>query len=217
MPQELHPLTDDHHGDDFELTAGALCLDLANTVSDRPTTPRERLRSYADLLRWSRLAGVVSARGEASLGALARARPRRAARVLERAVALREAVYRIFSALARDEAPPAGDLSRLNEELRRGLARQRLDREQGRFVWAWDDSPDALDRMLWGVARSAAELLVSDEAGTVRECAAQTCGWLFVDRSRSRRRKWCDMAVCGNREKAKRHYHRRRRRGAARD
>jgi predicted RNA-binding Zn ribbon-like protein len=206
----------DTPGGDFELTAGALCLDLANTVSDRPTAPRDRLVGYPDLLRWSRLAGIVSALDEEALRAQARAHPRRAARVLERAVALREALYGIFSALARDGTPPGEDVARLNEELRRSLAHQRLDLEEGRVVWTWDGSEGALDRMLWRVARSAADLVVSAEAGAVRECAAETCGWLFVDRSRSRQRKWCDMAVCGNREKARRHY-RRHRQAAARE
>jgi predicted RNA-binding Zn ribbon-like protein len=58
--------------------------------------------------------------------------------------------------------------------------------------------------MLWPVVRSAAELLTSDELGRVRECAADNCAWLFLDRSKNRSRRWCDMAVCGNRDKVRR-------------
>jgi predicted RNA-binding Zn ribbon-like protein len=67
-----------------------------------------------------------------------------------------------------------------------------------------------MDQMLWPVARSAAELLTSERAGRVRECASETCSWLFLDGSRNGRRKWCDMASCGNRAKARRYYARHR-------
>src|SRR5690606_34471256 len=55
-------------------------------------------------------------------------------------------------------------------------------------------------------ARSAIRLLSSVEAERLKICG--NCGWLFIDRSRNRSRMWCDMAVCGNRAKASRHYHR---------
>lgn len=55
-------------------------------------------------------------------------------------------------------------------------------------------------------ARSAIRLLSDAEAERLKICG--NCGWLFIDRSRNRSRMWCDMAVCGNRAKASRHYHR---------
>jgi predicted RNA-binding Zn ribbon-like protein len=81
--------------------------------------------------------------------------------------------------------------------------------ERWRWRWAGDaESEPALDRVLWPVARSAAELLTSDDLAAVRECAAPDCRWLFLDRSRNRSRRWCAMATCGNRSKARRHYRR---------
>src|SRR5207302_22567 len=65
---------------------------------------------------------------------------------------------------------------------------------------------ETLDRMLWPVIRSAADLLVSGEAQRVRRCASETCDWLFLDTSRNHSRRWCDMSGCGNRAKARRHY-----------
>jgi predicted RNA-binding Zn ribbon-like protein len=58
--------------------------------------------------------------------------------------------------------------------------------------------------MLWPVLRSAAELLTSDRMDRVRLCSAEDCDWLFLDSSRNRSRRWCDMAVCGNRSKVRR-------------
>jgi predicted RNA-binding Zn ribbon-like protein len=58
------------------------------------------------------------------------------------------------------------------------------------------------------VVRSIPRLLTSPEAGRVRQCESETCAWLFLDQSRSRSRRWCDMKVCGDRAKARRHYER---------
>jgi predicted RNA-binding Zn ribbon-like protein len=62
--------------------------------------------------------------------------------------------------------------------------------------------------MLWPIASSAADLLTSERLKKVRLCEAKTCTWLFLDESRNHSRRWCDMKVCGNREKARRHYQR---------
>ena len=77
-------------------------------------------------------------------------------------------------------------------------------------IFAGKEERDALDYPLWPIARSAADLLVSADVALVHECASDVCSWLFVDRSPGRRRRWCDMKVCGNRAKARRFYQRRR-------
>jgi len=80
----------------------------------------------------------------------------------------------------------------------------RLTRQGDGFHWALARDV-ALDRPLWPIARSAVELLTSDdEVRLVRECASATCEWLFVDRTRNHSRRWCDMNDCGNRAKQKR-------------
>ncbi|MCL6613391.1 MAG: CGNR zinc finger domain-containing protein [Firmicutes bacterium] len=84
--------------------------------------------------------------------------------------------------------------------------------DDGGFAWKWGGEGKALDRMLWPVVRSAAELLISGDRERVRECAAEGCGWLFLDASRNTRRKWCAMTSCGNRAKARRYYERKRKR-----
>ena len=203
--------TNDARPEEFELSGGALCLDLANTVGDRPAFERERLHDYEDLLRWSRQAELLTDERQASLRREAELHPRRTGRVFDRAVALRESIYDLFSALARGEDPAEGDLDRINRELVGVLPNQRLVRRGETFEWTWEVPANALDEMLWPVVRSAADLLTCGEASAVRECASPACSWLFVDRSRSRRRKWCDMSVCGNRAKARRHYERHKR------
>lgn len=195
----------------FDLSAGWLCLDFANTLSGRRRArPADHLQSYADLVAWARQAGALDAAEAALLLAAAIGQPDEAARVLERARRLREAVYRLCSTVAAGREVASTDLELLNAEIGRALAHARLKPGTDGLTWAWDGSA-ALDRPLWPVARSAAELLTGPERAAVRECAEPACGWLFLDTSRNRSRRWCDMRVCGNRAKARRHYARRKR------
>lgn len=199
------------HPSPFEFSGGALCLDFVNTVGDRPHCDNEKLAGFADLLRWSAEAGILV---EDQLGRLAREaarRPRLAHAAFRRAVQLRERLYRIFSKLATGGRPGDEDLDGLNRALAAALRHLRVEPEGDGFGWAWSTPRTHFDHLVWPVARSAAELLTSPETDLVRECASDRCSWMFVDRSRTHRRRWCDMKVCGNRAKARRHYLRKKR------
>lgn len=202
------PLTEaGSRADKLGLVGGEFCLDFANTVgSHAGEHPNDRLRGYADLVAWSRHAAILTADEAHQLAEEAARRPAAAAAVLARAVAVREAIYRIFSARAAGRAPDTADLDLLNGALAEALAHARVVATDRGFAWGWAGDATALDRPLWPIARSAAELLTSGELPRVRECAAEGCGWLFVDASRNRSRRWCDMQDCGNRAKARRHY-----------
>jgi predicted RNA-binding Zn ribbon-like protein len=194
----------------FDLSGGALALDFANTWSDRGRPETDGLRGYGDLLAFARQTGTAADGEAARLAARAEREPRAAAAALARALDLREALYRVFSAAAAGRAPAAGDLDLLNAALPEALARLRLEPRGSGFGWAWETArAEPLEAPLWPVLRSAAELLTADELPRVRECAASSCTWLFVDRSRNRSRRWCSMETCGNRAKAHRHYRRR--------
>jgi predicted RNA-binding Zn ribbon-like protein len=78
------------------------------------------------------------------------------------------------------------------------------------FVWGWADGDSSVNRLLWPVVRAAGELLVSPDRARVRECASGVCSWLFIDRSPTQRRRWCSMKTCGNRDKVRRFYERKR-------
>jgi predicted RNA-binding Zn ribbon-like protein len=188
----------------FEITGGNLALDLANTRERRPTPqPLEHLQRYEDLVAWAVQADAVRAEEGATLRTWAARRPRAARAALGRALQLREAIFTVFSALAGGRPLPAGALARLNRALPATLSRLRLAARAKGASWTWTEAPH-LDRILWPVLRAAALLLTSAEGGRVRECAARDCAWLFIDRSHNRTRRWCNMTVCGNREKARR-------------
>ncbi len=108
------------------------------------------------------------------------------------------AVVRIFTALALDKELRPEDLATMSGHLNL----RRAVPAGGGFRWEWTGSDDALDRPLWAVAQSAADLLVSGERAFVRQCGGSGCRQLFI--SRSRQRFWCDMNTCGNRAKGRR-------------
>jgi predicted RNA-binding Zn ribbon-like protein len=198
----------------FLLVGGRLCLDFCNTIRDRSGSPIEYLTDFADLLGWSWRAGILNAEEAARLRRAARRTPTASIAVLERGLALREALHAIFATAASDGPPDPQPIEVLNSELGRAMARSQLVAVDGGYTWIWDEGGRALDSMLWPVARSAADLLTSGELQVVRQCAGRACGWLFLDTSRNRTRRWCDMSLCGNRAKARRH-HARLRSGAA--
>ena len=198
----------------YEFSGGRLCLDFVNTVSgDRSGRPTDRMSTYADLVGWARQAEAVDDAGARRLLAEARRRPRDAEAAARDALALRESLYRIFTAVAGGGAPPEGDLARLSGALARALSHRRIvPGGKACCALAWTDPPEALDAPVWRVVASAGELLTSaEDLARVRECGlheTHECSWLFVDGTRARTRRWCSMKDCGNRAKARRHYER---------
>jgi predicted RNA-binding Zn ribbon-like protein len=197
----------------FRFLGGAICLDLANTLSERWSgTPIERLERYSDLVAWARQGQLISDRQVRELLREAELRPGEAAKVLAGARELRELVYRIFEAMAGGRPPTRTDLEALNGWLPRALAHLQLARSDEGFAWSWREGEGgrpALDCMIWPAVRSAAELLAATATpGQVRVCQADDCAWIFLDTSRNHSRRWCEMSNCGNRAKARRFYRR---------
>lgn len=186
--------------------AGALCLAFVNTLAPRRddrrrnavAPPSVALERYGDLLAWGLEMGAVGSAGADRLARTAAERPQDAATALVRAIELRTALLRIFTAVAVKQVPRPRDLDVLNAALR---VRRVIPGGEG-FRWDWAGE-DALDRVLWAVAQSAAELLTGERLARVSQCASKGCRQLFV--ARSPRRLWCDMNTCGNRAKGKRH------------
>lgn len=194
-------------GHNFEFDSGRLCLDFVNTLGDRSdeSPHEETLHTYADLVAWGEAADILSADEAAGTLREAARRTADAVSVFTGAIALREAMYRLFSAIAAGVEPPADDLAAVNRAIATATARGRLTPADGHFHWQWEREPSALDGMLWPVAWAAAELLLSEELHRVHECAGPDCSWLFMDMSKNGSRRWCSMETCGNRAKARRH------------
>ena len=204
MSDETNPL------DELSLVGGRLILDFTNSVGSRGVVnERDRLKGYPELLWWGVRAEVLTEEERRALVAHAVIRSAEAEDAFRRAVDFREASWRVLRAVEDGADPDAADLDTVNREVARAMSHARLVRTAEGFAWGWDDALEA-DRVLWPVARSAAELLTSPELERVGRCAAESCGWLYLDTSKNRSRRWCDMRDCGNRAKVRRHYQRRR-------
>ena len=192
----------------FDLSGGRPCLDFANTLEDRLGEVRDRLTTFEDLVSWGGEAGLLVEGMNAELRKEAAEHPREAEGVLSAAKDLREALYAIFSSVATGEAPEGEAVALLNDALPEAMGAFRLAPARPGLEWEWALSGAGLHGILAPLVKDAAELLTSPEVGRIRECESETCAWLFLDQSRNRSRRWCDMNTCGNRAKARRHYER---------
>jgi predicted RNA-binding Zn ribbon-like protein len=192
----------------FDLVAGALCLDFVNTLDDRFTSaPKELLKTYVDLARFGEDTGILSHAEADRLLTRGRTSSQDAQQALAAAIELREAMYAVFWAIVNKKPAPQTQLMLLNQFVQGAAQHAQLVESNRRFEWKFDEALN-FDAPLWPIARSAADLLASDRLALVRPCAARNCLWLFLDTSKNHRRRWCDMAKCGNRAKFQRFYKR---------
>jgi len=192
---------------EMKLVGGRLCLDFVNTVDGRKndSSPlRDKLKDYSDLVAWSQHTGIVTTAEAARLIKEGKQKPAAANTVLRRAIALREALHRIFKATVKGSVPRSIDLETVNDELLKARKNEKLINTGKGFRWEWIGGETALDRMLWPVTQSAAEFLSAGDFSRLRECGGEECGWLFEDTSRNRSRQWCHMQDCGNLAKVRR-------------
>jgi predicted RNA-binding Zn ribbon-like protein len=190
------------------LIGGALCLDFLNTLDDRFTSePKELLKTYVDLARFAEDTGILSASEVDRLFTRSQLSPEEAQDALSAAIEMREAMYVVFWAKVNKKPAPRSELIKLNQFVQAAARHAQLVEVGGRFEWKFEEAVN-FDAPLWPIARSAADLLASDQLALVRPCAAASCLWLFLDTSKNHRRRWCDMTKCGNRAKVQRFYNR---------
>jgi predicted RNA-binding Zn ribbon-like protein len=189
------------------LIAGAVCLDFINTLDDRfSDEPKELLATYIDLARFAENARIISDLQVDRLFTSSQQNPQGAERARQSAIRMREAMYEVFWAVVQSKPVPKSPLMVLDGYVQESAQHLHLVPGKGHFDWQFDSSVNNFEAPLWPIARSAAELLASDQLEFVRACASKTCEWLFLDESKSHRRRWCDMTKCGNRAKAQRFY-----------
>ncbi|MGE5146664.1 MAG: CGNR zinc finger domain-containing protein [Candidatus Eiseniibacteriota bacterium] len=184
-----------------------LCLAYANTLAWRGSAaPVEQLADMGALVAWLSEAEGLGGAALTKLAARLRRRPVESAALFDDAIALREAIYRVFAALAAGGRVSDADLAALNRALAAAPPRDRLMRIANGYGWRVDRLAASAPALLAPVLWSAADLLVRRDVACIRQCANEQCLWLFLDMSKGGTRRWCDMASCGNRAKARRHY-----------
>ena len=198
----------------FDLDGGHPVLDFTNTVEWRGTEREyDWLGDFTDLLAWCHRTGYLSDTAIQDLSRHAASHPRQAASALEKARELREANARLLHAVLESRPPEAEPLRVFNRYLARALERSVLQPGSGgqrtyRLELTAGGNP--LEEITLRLAQQAADLLTGFDPARLKICGNPQCGWLFLDTTRNASRRWCDMAACGNRAKAKRFYSRKR-------
>ena len=187
----------------YQFVAGNLALDFVNTVAFRadPGKKKDHLQRTEDVHRWASQAQLPD-RAAISFGPLAETA------ALRRIRAVREQLFAVFHAIASDDPIPADTLAGVGNALHDCCARRCLSIEGAKVRWTWRPNARGTDYLLYPVLTAATDLLTSVSSGLVRQCEDAGCGWLFLDRSNARTRRWCSMADCGNRNKARKYYRR---------
>jgi predicted RNA-binding Zn ribbon-like protein len=187
----------------FDFCGGQLAIDFTNTLGNRGSGHDEHLNTFGDIVAWAEAREVISRGAGAALRQRAGADPAGARRAWRSAIAFREALYNVFAAASSGRRARPADLALVNQQVAETFdgaalapAGERFSLETAAEEW--------LDPVLRPVVRAAVDLLTSDSLARVRQCADDTCAWLFLDTTRSGTRRWCDMRSCGNRAKVRR-------------
>jgi predicted RNA-binding Zn ribbon-like protein len=187
------------------LIADDLALDFANTESGRgfPSHQNHFLEA-GNVVEWLRQAKTLPVEEAEWLGTRVSERADFAADLLVTAIQLREAIHDIGASLGRSAKPPETALASLSALHGRFIAEAELAPGVLSCRWRWQVRASPVEAALGPIALAAVRLFTEGDFHRIRECGGHACGWLFYDRSKNNRRRWCEMEVCGNRAKQRR-------------
>jgi predicted RNA-binding Zn ribbon-like protein len=192
------------------LVGSELAFDFTNTSSGRGgPMHKEHLRSAEHVVTWARHARVLTPVDGQWLSALVARDGPLADDLLRRALDLRDVIYALGREIAGGEQPNPRQVDALAHVHAACVARAKLVPHGTGFVWAWDPKEAPIEAILGPVTLSALTLLTQGELSRIKQCQGDHCGWLFFDTTKNKGRRWCEMEVCGNRAKQRRHQSRR--------
>ncbi|MFC0598058.1 CGNR zinc finger domain-containing protein [Streptomyces palmae] len=194
-----------------DLVGGHLVIDLLNTVTARDAGPIDWLDGYPRLLEWAGLTGHFAPADLTALRRLAESEPAGAESALARTRELREALHELVTALVDQGAPASAEaVGRVEGHWKQAVASARLTVRGIVPRLQVGVETSGLEYLHHELALQAFDLLRALPLERTRVCPGQRCGWVFIDSSRGGRRRWCDMATCGNSAKGRTHYQRKR-------
>jgi len=174
---------------------GRLALDFVNSV------PLNNEFSWGQLIEFLVSARIVTPERGGELLALSRSDPQAAESLLRKAQRLAAALRLAFDAVLRKQRVLREWIEPVNEILRITEGHDELVYTDNDWEIQFVASESGLEWLLAAVARSAAEIIAEGPRARLRLCANPRCGLFFYDTSRTHRRRWCSMTVCGNRHK----------------
>ena len=201
-PPLRHPHVRERHP--FAFVAERLWLDFVNT--DTGARGSDPLHDFGRFAHWLEAAHVFDAERTSAMQRRAMQQPAGALAVLGDARRVR-GVLRALAERGDGQSEVRLDaLAEINRVLGRSAGTRRVDlRADGTFARAFVPVGDAFAGLLIPIVESAADALILGELTRVRRGADPRCGRVFQDETKNGRRRWCDMATCGNRAKAARH------------
>jgi predicted RNA-binding Zn ribbon-like protein len=189
----------------LDLIADDLALNFANTESGRGfPSHQNHFREAANVVEWLRHAKALPVEEADWLGKSTAERADLATDLLAQATELRAAIHDIGAALGSHAKPPEAALASLSALHARCVAKAELAPGALSCRWSWSVRAAPLEAALGPIALAAVRLFTEGDFHRIRECGGHACGWLFYDRSKNNRRRWCEMEVCGNRAKQRR-------------
>ena len=190
----------------FVFLGERLWLDFVNTDEIHRGVSRDSIHDFDSLASWLGAALALDAERVMGLRRRAQQQSSGASAALSEARRVRSALRRLAEHGATDEAIRLDALAEINRVLTRSAGTRRVEqREDGTFARTFIPGGDAFAGLMIPVVESAADALILGELVRVRRCADPRCARVFHDGTRNGRRRWCDMASCGNRAKAARH------------
>jgi predicted RNA-binding Zn ribbon-like protein len=215
MKTVLKVRIESHHFRNRDVIGGDVALDFVNTVTGRDQSPRDWLDSYARLLEWAAFVHLLPKKALRALAKKAEKEPAAAVIALARAKVLREALFELVTRVVSRRAPKKSGLALLRKHWIAGLKAHELRFRDGRVLVDLRDDALDFDLIASTVAYRMVQKVLPLPMDRLRICQGPNCSWVFIDSSKAGRRRWCDMAVCGNAAKSRRFYARSRRRRSA--
>jgi predicted RNA-binding Zn ribbon-like protein len=189
----------------LDLIADDPALNFANTESGRGFPSHvNHLREGQHVAIWLKHARALPPEDADWLGREVSKRPDLGADLLKQAIALREPIHAIGAALGHRAKPPEASLAKLSVLHARYISQAELAPGALSCRWRWSLRDAPVEAALGPIALAAVRLFTEGDFHRIRECGGHACGWLFYDRSKNNRRRWCEMEVCGNRAKQRR-------------
>jgi len=216
MKVRLPVTVESHRFSTGDLIGGDLALDFINTVTGRDQSPRDWLDSYARLLEWAELVRLLPKEVLRALARKARSEPAAAATALARGKELRETLFALVTGIISGSAPSKAALALLRKHWIAGVNAHELRFDDGHVVAELCNDAAHFDLIASMIAYRMVERVLPLPKDRLRICQGPNCSWLFIDSSKAGRRRWCDMAVCGNAAKSRRFYARSRQRRKSR-
>jgi predicted RNA-binding Zn ribbon-like protein len=190
----------------FVFIGDRLWLDFVNTEESGKASRVDALGDFEAFVRWLQAAAVLDGERAGGIRRRAQQQPSGAAAALVDARRVRASLRALAERGGHLGHVRSAALAEINRVLGRSAGTRRVEaRDDGSYARSFVPVGDAFAGLLMPVVESAADALILGELHRVRRCAASRCARVFFDETKNARRRWCDMATCGNRAKAARH------------